>query len=449
VSAVPDEAHAQGLEVCAHAWITTEPLLRFVLGDDAPRVWRWLASLPFVVRSPLGLRPHELARDVLRAEHVRRAPGSHVRINHLLHRYGRDSVRHATPAEAHIAAIQLLYLHRDSPLTKAFWEIRDSESVSVLPGRPSDHHAVLDLVERCEGADAADLARRWLDAQGPALRVVRGEGRLVAFALEPIVPHDGMLETDDPVARSLLDEVARVAPLRPGERMSIGRFFGGPAGYQVDPHAVMCGSVSSLMTWQTQVLAWSWIVTLEPEFWTPMFDYLGFDQRFTIPDDGRVAFGFDWRRIGLTAWLDVMGDRELSGETGPMPRELLRPPPLDRRTFDAAVREALRSLTRPDELADNPLIGSQLVDRPGPGAVAALAEVLRAAATSVAGAPGGDELHRVLDRTFLRPAPSQEAAAEVLDLSFSTYRRRVAKAVDAMTDVLWAVELGERSLSSD
>jgi hypothetical protein len=56
----------------------------------------------------------------------------------------------------------------------------------------------------------------------------------------------------------------------------------------------------------------------------------------------------------------------------------------------------------------------------------------------------GQELQRVLDRTFLHPAPSQEAAAEVLGLSFSTYRRRLAAAIDAVTDVLWAVEIGER-----
>jgi hypothetical protein len=48
----------------------------------------------------------------------------------------------------------------------------------------------------------------------------------------------------------------------------------------------------------------------------------------------------------------------------------------------------------------------------------------------------------------VRPAPTQEAAAEVLGLPFSTYRRYLAKAVERLTDVLWAVEIGEVRLDS-
>jgi hypothetical protein len=49
----------------------------------------------------------------------------------------------------------------------------------------------------------------------------------------------------------------------------------------------------------------------------------------------------------------------------------------------------------------------------------------------------------VLDRTFLRPAPSQEAAAEVLGLPFSTYRRHLGRAVERVVDLSWAVETGQ------
>jgi hypothetical protein len=69
------------------------------------------------------------------------------------------------------------------------------------------------------------------------------------------------------------------------------------------------------------------------------------------------------------------------------------------------------------------------------------AEIARLSAASATAATG-----RVLDRTFVRAAPTQEAAAEVLDLPFSTYRRHLAKAVDELTDVLWSVEIGETRL---
>ncbi len=49
-------------------------------------------------------------------------------------------------------------------------------------------------------------------------------------------------------------------------------------------------------------------------------------------------------------------------------------------------------------------------------------------------------LYRVLDLTYFSPAPKQEAAAERLGMSFSTYRRQLATAVDRLTDWLWQHE---------
>jgi hypothetical protein len=44
--------------------------------------------------------------------------------------------------------------------------------------------------------------------------------------------------------------------------------------------------------------------------------------------------------------------------------------------------------------------------------------------------------YKVLDRTYLHPAPSQEKAAELLDLPFSTYRRYRDRGVEALTEWL-------------
>jgi DNA primase len=46
----------------------------------------------------------------------------------------------------------------------------------------------------------------------------------------------------------------------------------------------------------------------------------------------------------------------------------------------------------------------------------------------------------------VRAAPTQEAAAEALGQPFSTYRRYLAKAVDQLTDILWAAEIGTLDL---
>ena len=51
-------------------------------------------------------------------------------------------------------------------------------------------------------------------------------------------------------------------------------------------------------------------------------------------------------------------------------------------------------------------------------------------------------LYRVLELTYLNPAPKQEAVADRLGLSFSTYRRHLTTGVDRLTEWLWRQEQG-------
>ena len=52
-------------------------------------------------------------------------------------------------------------------------------------------------------------------------------------------------------------------------------------------------------------------------------------------------------------------------------------------------------------------------------------------------------LVRALERTYLRPAPTQEAAAELLGLPFSTYRGHLTRGVERVVDWLWRRELDD------
>jgi hypothetical protein len=49
-------------------------------------------------------------------------------------------------------------------------------------------------------------------------------------------------------------------------------------------------------------------------------------------------------------------------------------------------------------------------------------------------------VYRVLDLTYFNPAPKQEAAADRLGLSFSTYRRHLTEGIDRLTEWLWQQE---------
>ena len=58
--------------------------------------------------------------------------------------------------------------------------------------------------------------------------------------------------------------------------------------------------------------------------------------------------------------------------------------------------------------------------------------------------PRADTQYRVLHRTYLRPAPSQEKAAESLDLPFTTYRRYRDRGIEALTAWLWDLDIDSR-----
>ncbi|HET9117683.1 MAG TPA: hypothetical protein VFN75_06345, partial [Pseudonocardiaceae bacterium] len=114
--------------------------------------------------------------------------------------------------------------------------------------------------------------------------------------------------------------------------------------------------------------------------------------------------------------------------------------------FAAAVKRALRDVTRPDRLRDNPLLRSRIVtERAGKDAstgerAAALQQIVTEAATL--GQTAADRrLARVLYRAYLSPAPTLERAAEVLDLPSSTFRRLLTTAVARVVGILWHREL--------
>jgi TolB-like protein len=117
---------------------------------------------------------------------------------------------------------------------------------------------------------------------------------------------------------------------------------------------------------------------------------------------------------------------------------------LTRSDFGSAVKNALRHYTQADLLAGNALLHAPLLTRSGPGAATpqALRALLAETARTLFASERDRRLYRVLELTYLNPAPKQEAAAERLGLSFSTYRRHLTAAVDRLIEWLWQQEQG-------
>jgi hypothetical protein len=111
--------------------------------------------------------------------------------------------------------------------------------------------------------------------------------------------------------------------------------------------------------------------------------------------------------------------------------------------FVEAVRQALRDYTRPDLLAANLLMCSRLVvettdSTPSP---LVLQKLIQDAANSLTANPKEEKFYHAVYRTYLKPAPSQEAAAELLDLPLGTYRYRLARGIERIADWLWRREI--------
>jgi hypothetical protein len=442
----PSEAHQLGLATCAKALLTTEDLLRRTVGDAAaPQVWAWLRDRPFVTVRPQGLIPHDLTREVLEAEFEQRSPDRYRELHRIIHDYVVASLRSATGMHRQVLAQHLAHLHRHGPFSAQFRAMRAQGSAAVVPARPEEFPGIVDRIREHLGPESARYAHEWLTERPGDASVLRTAEGVGGFVHHVFCPAGSALEDRDPVVRAILEHIARTAPLRPGEQIDISRFMFGRDGSQSDRHAVFVGSVSSIIEWCGRPLAWGLIATVDPGFWGPFFDYLAFRQVLEVTFDGRrhVVYGNDFRRFPVDAWLDLMNEREQSGGSGPPPESMQRPLPLSKDAFTAAVRAALPQLRRPERLATCPLVGTSLGADP-----AAVRSAVRAAADGLAELPRGERLRAVLHRTYLSPAPSQEAAAEALGMPFSTYRRCLAKAVDELTDRLWAAETGQQVSST-
>jgi TolB-like protein/Flp pilus assembly protein TadD len=115
---------------------------------------------------------------------------------------------------------------------------------------------------------------------------------------------------------------------------------------------------------------------------------------------------------------------------------------LTRSDFESAVKDALRHYTQADLLAGSALLHTRLLTRSESSAATpqALRALLAETAKGLFAGERDQRLYRVLDLTYFSPASKQEAAADRLGLSFSTYRRHLTAGVDRLIEWLWNQE---------
>lgn len=120
---------------------------------------------------------------------------------------------------------------------------------------------------------------------------------------------------------------------------------------------------------------------------------------------------------------------------------------LTRSAFESAVKDALRHYNQADLLAGNALLHTRLLTGSGSDATTpqALRTLLADSAKNLFVSERDRRLYRVLELTYLNLAPKQEAVADRLGLSFSTYRRHLTTGVDRMALAAGARDATDRN----
>lgn len=451
VQETPSPRHRLALEACAMVHLMTESLLQVMLDtNDAHEEFRWLRDLSFMENRRQGLFPHDMAREALTVDVRWRNPERYAE----LHRRARNYyMGHLTQGDSHEQRQNIsdyVYLHRDNPMVHPFMTWQQEGVVFTDQMRPGDEPYLYAMVERYEGKNAAELAAFWRSRQPQGATVFRSSGEephgyLQVVLINQLSPADA---ARDPVVNALRRFVQQNVPLREHEAAKLFRFWMARDTYQAISPVQSRIFINMLQNFLIAPnLVYTYILCAEPTFWAPMFTYgdLTHLQELDFVVEGRAfgIFGHNRRPSPPLEWLGMMAERELTTQfTPPRPAETVFT--LSQSDFEEAIRDALRAYTDPVTLRANPLLRSRLVlaQVGADERIVALRRVLRDSAEILQSSPRQQKLYRALYHTYLQPAATQEQAAELLDLPFSTYRRHLRAGIAYVTEHLWARELG-------
>lgn len=447
VSQTPSPDHRRALEMASLVWTTTETLLADVVSADrAHDLFAWLRDLSFVQQGPYGLFPHDLAREVLETDLRWRDPGGYQELIAALFRHYFAALQQASRLEQQRIWLDLFSLLRRHSYFGQYFDWSAFGTSFAVPAAPEHAEAIISMVRQHEGDASADIVAHWLSRQPAAFWVFRNLtdsddvifGFMAQLHIQDATPDD--LARDPAIAPALT--VAREAgPLPPDAEVLHLRFWMDAEQYQVISPALNLVAINCSIHWTSRPnLAWNFVTIADPDFHQDHFTGVGLFRahraEFVVGDTPYAIFAHDWLVQPAAAWLESKyhtTPETLATDTEPAPSTILTRP-----DFDAAVRQALRDFTRADLLATNPLTQTHLVldaQPPAPGQY--LQSLIRDAVAPLSTNPKDRKLHRALWHTYLEPAPTQEQAAELLDLPFNTYRYHLTKGIERLTASLW------------
>ena len=457
LESVREPEQREVLELCALVRITTEAIVNETMGQDkGPALFAWLRSLSFIEMTPFGLMPHDLARDAIGAELKWRNTDRYSTLHHRARAYYSDRLDRATGALQQAILFDYIYLHRDNPVVKPFFQWHSHAASFIDGARPTDLPEIVRITSRHEGEESVRWVKHWFDRQPSEFVVLRSgtSTNLHGFFAKIDISNLATEDLEDPACRACLHYLETHAQIRPGERATLFRFWMADDGYQsVSPDQSLL-FITFVQHYLTEPgLAVTFLPCAEPEFWAPMFEYSVHDRTPDLDYSvGQQKFGVfmrDWRLLPPKPWLALLSEREVPMKEAP---QSMRPTQdlvvLSRESFDAAILDALRRYSNDGELSRSPLLRSRVVIERLPAEADAkerlriLRGILQEASNSLTTNAKDAKLYRTMETSYLKPLRSQEVAAEKLDVSIATYRRHLRAAEERICDLLWQQETG-------
>lgn len=463
VQQVPGPAHRAALEACALVRVTTEALLGEMLdmptsgsaSEGVHALFEWLRELSFIESSAEGIFPHDLARETLVADLRWRNPDWYVELHRRARKYYTDRLNQTKGLTQQRLMLDTVFLHRENVVIRSFFDWQTTGSMIPYTLEESDIPELEKMVMKHEGEESAKLASRWFRKYPQNVTVWRDtEGLPLGFVLSlPLHEMGREDERFDPAVKSTREYLASHSPPRADEVATLFRFWMDRDLYQgISPIQSLIFIHVAKHYLTTPGLAFTFFPCADPDFWTAILSYAELtrypEADFEVGGKRYGIYGHDWRVMTPAVWIGRLAEKEV-GVTGQAaaPQTVESLIFLSRDEFGNALKQALQDFARPAGLTGNPLLRSRLAgDAIGKGSKErsdVLRSKIKEAAETLRIHPRDEKLFRALDHTYFHPAGTQEAAAELLDLPFSTYRRHLMSGIQRLTEILWQQEIGE------
>jgi hypothetical protein len=415
--------HLATLATAAIARVTTRDLLATSLvGADPDAEWEWLRGRDFVEPRGVGVAPHELVREAIRACVHREHP--------LLERELRRRVTDhlyaiATGAAGPLAVTDLTELAASPALHWGFsWRAASRLRVDGL--RTGDLEAVDRIVAGRRHAAVWSGSRALLEEAPEHGTVARdAEERLCGLTLSLTPQTAPAAAAEDPILGPRLAHARRL------DRLEAVIWRDMIAGPDRDPELFGLLGMAGLLAATSGSPRHAYL-TINPAL-PGAREFAAAGGAVHVPElDVRIGAEavechvLDWGPGGVLAAVRAHVYRELGLPEPPRPAT-------DRTVSVEVVRDAFRNLGVPAELARSPLARGGGVDERSESVRRALADAVDRAFTD---APGEELTQSVLRRGYLERSASHEAVAETLHLSRAAYFRRLRRGCERIATYL-------------